>query len=89
MLPSLDTLIFILFISAVPITTLSVSAVILLQLELKLDNPPDGPSLTDLVATLLGNVFKTLLKKAEYFDPVGKTRVSRSMVRRQSRILLH
>ena len=47
---------------------------------MKLDNPPDGSSLTDLVATLLGNVFKTLIKKADYFDPEGKVKISRSMV---------
>lgn len=41
----------------------------------------DAPPLTDLVATLLGNVFQTLLKKSLHFDPVGKTRQSRSMVR--------
>lgn len=51
-----------------------------MQVEIGFDQPPDGPSLTDLVATLLGNVFKTLLKKAEYFDPVGKTKISRSLV---------
>ena len=50
------------------------------KVEIGLEQPPDGPSLTDLVATLLGNVFKTLIKKADFFDPVGKQRVSRSLV---------
>ena len=45
------------------------------------DLSQDAPALTDLVATLLGNVFQTLLKKSLHFDPVGKTRQSRSMVR--------
>ena len=45
------------------------------------DLSQDAPALTDLVATLLGNVFKTLLKKSLHFDPVGKTKQSRSMVR--------
>ena len=44
------------------------------------DLSQDAPALTDLVATLLGNVFKTLLKKSLHFDPVGKTKQSRSMV---------
>lgn len=47
---------------------------------MQLDNPPDANSLTDLIATLLGNVFETLLKKALRFDPVGKTKQSRSTV---------
>ena len=47
---------------------------------MQLDNPPDANSLTDLIATLLGNVFETLLKKAVRFDPVGKTKQSRSTV---------
>ena len=48
------------------------------------DLSQDAPALTDLVATLLGNVFKTLLKKSLHFDPVGKTKQSRSMVRTYS-----
>lgn len=32
-----------------------------------------------MVATLLGNLFKTLLKKSKLFDPIGKEKTSRSI----------
>ena len=39
--------------------------------EIDIDLPADTPTLTDLVATLLDNLFKTLQKKSEKLDPVG------------------
>ena len=49
-----------------------------LAIEIDVTMPAHAPSLTDLIATLLDNLFKTLQRKAQKLDPVGKTPLSSS-----------
>jgi Exo70 exocyst complex subunit len=50
-----------------------------LAMELGIRVSASAPTLTDLIAVLLQNLVELLLKRADKLDPVGKTKVSRSL----------
>ena len=60
-----------------------------LAMEIDVTMPANAPSLTDLIATLLDNLFKTLQRKGQKLDPVGKTPLSSSTTHRQLNLKGH